>query len=176
MANFGKSMGLRLFLFVIGMPLLAFAGTNAFGTEKNGTRADVEIVRSLYSEFAEEAVIKEPTPQRDILGQPQPVLTRFFTTELSALLLQDRECAVRTQEICDLDFSPMWDSQDPTGATVTIVGRSDLGDVLVTVHYPDNEVRKLVFRLEKKAIGWRIADIVYADGRPSLSQLLKRGH
>jgi hypothetical protein len=153
--------------------LLALASSFGFATENNSVRADVNVVRSLYAEFADEAVLENPETQKPLLDQSRAVLLRYFTSELSAHILRDRECAARTQEICNLDFSPIWDSQDPTGATVTMTGESALGKVHATVSYPNGEKRELVFRLTKTNVGWKIADIIYAGDRQTLSQILR---
>jgi len=153
--------------------LLALASNVGFATGSDSARADVNVVRSLYDEFAGEAVLEDPETQKPLLDQSGVVLMRYFTPELSALILRDRECAARTREICNLDFSPIWDSQDPSGATVKMAGEPTLGSVRTTVGYPNGERRELVFQLTKTSVGWRIADIVYAGDRQSLSQILK---
>jgi hypothetical protein len=162
----------KLSLAIALVSLLALAGNAGFATENNSVRSDVNVVRSLYDEFAGEAVLEDPEMQKSLLDQSQVVLLRYFTPELSALILRDRECTARTQEVCNLDFSPIWDSQDPTGATVKMTGESILGKVHATVRYPNGERRELVFRLTKTSMGWRIADIIYAGDRLTLSQIL----
>jgi hypothetical protein len=164
---------IRLSLASALLFLLALASNVSFATGSAGIRADVNVVRSLYDEFAGEAVLEDPETQRSLLDQPRVVLLRYFTPELSALILQDRECAARTQEICKLDFSPIWDSQDPSGATVKMAGEPTLGGVRTTVSYPDGERKELVFRLTNTSVGWRIADILYTADRQTLSQILK---
>lgn len=153
--------------------LLAMVGSVSFAKENSGVRADVNIVRSLYEDFAGEAVLEDPETQKPLLDQPRLVMLRYFTPELSALILRDRECAVRTQEVCNLDFSPIWDSQDPIGATVKMAGESTLGKVRATVRYPNGEKREMVFRLTKTSVGWRIADIIYAEDKQTLLQILE---
>jgi hypothetical protein len=167
---------LRALLFATTLSMLALTSANAFASDKDGLRADVKVVRSLYSEFAEEAVLEEPLPGKNFLEQPRPVLDRFLTPELSALLVKDRDCAARTHDICGVDFSPIWASQDPSGATVAVIPQADFGNVLVTVNYHNSGARKLIFRLTKGAAGWRIADIVYSDDGSTLSQLLQQAH
>jgi hypothetical protein len=153
--------------------LFALASNVGSATENNGVRADINIVRSLYDEFAGEAVLEDPQTQKPLLDQSRAVLLRYFTSELSVLILRDRECAARTRDICNLDFLPIWDSQDPTGATVKMAGESALGKVRATVRYPNGEKRELVFRLTKTSVGWRIVDIIYAGDRQTLSQILE---
>ena len=160
--------------FAIALILLfALTSSVGFASVSSGVRADVNVVRSLYDEFAGEAVLEDPGTQRPLLDQSRAVLLRYFTPEMSMLLLRDRACAVRTREICNLDFLPIWDSQDPSGATVKMLGESALGSVRATIGYPNGEKRELVFRLARTSSGWRIADIVYTRNRQTLSHILK---
>jgi len=174
---------MRSFLPAAIIAVLALMCGGGIASGREAIRADVGVVRSLYEAFAWEAVLEDWGQEQTLVVQPRPVLLRYFTPKLSELILQDRECVARMQEICNLDFLPLWDSQDPTGATVTIAGGSDPGEVLVKVRYSPNEERKLVFRLANGSDGWRIEDIVFEGwaglggdekGRMSLSRLLAR--
>jgi hypothetical protein len=136
-------------------------------------RPDVGLVRALYQQFAAEAVLADPEPAYALIAQPRAVLARFFTPGMSTLLVQDRACAVRTRAVCNLDFSPIWDSQDPGGATVKIVGGVAPGKVDVVVAYPNGEKRELLFRLVRTTAGWRVAEIAYPGDRWPLSKTLR---
>ena len=163
----------KTILAIALVSILALLGRVGFAMGNDSVRADVKVVRSLYEKFAGDAVLEDPLPQKDLLEQSRVVLLRYFTPELSSLILRDRDCAARNQGICGLDFSPIWDSQDPTGVTVKMTGESALGQVHVTVRYPNGEKRDLVFRLIKTNAGWRIIDIIYSGDRQTLSQILK---
>lgn len=165
--------------FFLAVTVVASALMTGGGSASAGEpiREDVAAVRSLYKAFAWEAVLDEPGPERTLAVQPRAALLKYFTPELSELFLQDRQCIARTQGICNLDFMPLWDSQDPSSATVTMTGEPNPGEVLVQVRYPPGEVRKLHFRLARGPAGWKIADIVYegrdpAQGAFSLTRLL----
>jgi len=171
---------MRALLCAAILSFLMVMGAPGFGTERI-LRPDVVAVRSVYEAFAWEAVIDAPAPGTSLVEQSPSVLMRYFTPELTALILRDRECVARTREICNLDFLPLWDSQDASGATVTLADGPDLGEVLVKVRYPPPEAeKKLVFRLANGSTGWKIADIVYegvegnVNGTISLSRLLGR--
>lgn len=166
-------MTLRGLLLLVSMSLVGLIAKD--GLAADGGRADVSVVRSLYDDFAGETVLGDPETQKQLLDQPRAVLARYFTPELTSLVRQDRECAARTKDICKLDFMPIWASQDPSGATVRIAGESTLGEVAVEVRYPNGEKRKLIYRLRMMPIGWRIADIIYADTGESLSRILSAG-
>ena len=165
-------MTLRGLFLLTSLFLVGLIARDGLAVEGRGIREDVSVVRSLYDDFAGEAVLDEPGTRKQLLDQSQVVLARYFTPELSLLIRQDRDCAARTREICKLDFLPIWASQDPTGATVKIAGESTLGEVVADIRYPNGEKRKLIYRLKKVQAGWRIADIVYVDDGESLSRIL----
>jgi hypothetical protein len=138
----------------------------------------VEVVRQLYSEFACEAVVDAPgcDEQHELADQPRDVLGRYFDDRLTTLWLADRDCARRTRQICALDFSPIWDSQDPTGTYVRIVAAADSSHVDVALRGPASQgLRKLRYTLVQTASGWRIRDID-APSKWSLVRLLSGKH
>ncbi|MEO8803741.1 MAG: hypothetical protein ABI304_12905 [Rudaea sp.] len=153
--------------------LLALGSGVGFARQSKAVRADVTVVHALYDEFAGEAVLEDPETQKPLLDQSRVVLLRYFTPELSALILRDRECAARTREVCNLDFLPIWDSQDPMGATVKMAGEPAVGKVRATIRYANGEKRILIFRLAQTSVGWRIADVIYAGDKPTLAQILR---
>ena len=138
--------------------------------------AGVLLVRQLYTDFACEAVLDDPEcdSQHEFIDQPQSVLAKYFDNRLVQLWLADRRRALRTREVGNLDFSPMWDSQDPSGTFVTISPTMDSTLVQVELRHPYyTEPRYLDYRLAKTSTGWRIHDIS-RRGKWSLVQLLSR--
>lgn len=138
------------------------------------TKGPDEVVVRMYRDYAWEAVIETPLDSsRDLIMQAEPVLSRYFTKELTGLILQDRRCAARTQEICRLDFSPIWASQDPGATAMEIIPGPARDAVTVSYRYPgDNSRVRMVYRLRETGKGWRIADIEYESGK-SLRSILK---
>jgi hypothetical protein len=121
-------------------------------------------------------VIEEPgcDARHEFVDQPQAVLSKYFDDRLVELWLADRRCAARTGEICKLDFSPIWDSQDPAGTFIRIVPTGDSSVVHVEHRHPaEKEPRTLEYRLVSTRRGWRIRDIS-RRGEWSLLQLLAR--
>ncbi|WCE06165.1 hypothetical protein [Pseudoxanthomonas sp. JBR18] len=128
-----------------------------------------EVVARLYHDFAWEAVVV--TNETGLAEQPKDVLLRYFTPGLAGLLVEDARCKARRREICRLDFTPLWASQDPAAEGLTIVQAS--GDT-VGVQYVVPSTREhvsLVFHVVKTAAGWRVGDITYPQGS-SLAGLL----
>lgn len=158
------------------MIFLAWAAVMAAATAQaaHPTTGPDEVVVRLYRDYAWEAVIETPLDSsRDLIMQGEPVLSRYFTKELTNLILQDRRCAVRNQGICRLDFSPIWASQDPGATAMEITPGPARDAVTVSYRYPgDNSRVRMVYRLSQTGKKWRIADIEYESGK-SLRAILK---
>lgn len=138
------------------------------------TPGAVAAVAKIYQDFAAEAVIDTPDLSiEDLFGRPKLALARYLDDELVALVLADRACSQKKQEICNLDFAPIWDSQDMVGTTVKISGTKDPARVLVELKFSaDSKGRRLTYRMTKTAAGWRVHDIEY-DTHVSLVAMLK---
>lgn len=148
----------------------------AASCDRGGEASAISVVQQLYADFACEAVVSEPVcgAQYDMVNQPRAVLARYFDDQLVQLWLADRECATRTREICNLDFAPIWDSQDPSGTSVRILATADSGVVDVEVYrHPTSEKTVLRYTLVQTRAGWRIHDIAHGDAW-SLVALLSR--
>lgn len=151
---------MKAFTFVCAtLSLTASLGS----AQRSKPPAAVAVVRQLYADFACEAVVDEPgcDTQHEFVDQPHLVLAKYFDDRLTRLWLADRNCAARTHEVCRLDFSPIWDSQDPTGTYVRILATPDSAAVDVQVrHGPTSKKSILRYTLVKVPAGWRIHDIV----------------
>ncbi|MFC3471829.1 YbjP/YqhG family protein [Massilia oculi] len=90
-------------------------------------------------------------------------------------MIKDRQCAAKAGGICNLDFDPIFASQDPAAVDLSI--RSMPNDIVaVEFTYPAHGERvKLEYRLAKNEGAWRIGDIRYPGmSDTSLKQLLAR--
>ncbi|MBV8618266.1 MAG: DUF3828 domain-containing protein [Curvibacter sp.] len=123
----------------------------------------LETVAQLYHDFAWEAVIDAPIAGPGLLDQRDAVWMRYFSSQLVQLLRRDRQCVIRTHEICRLDFDPIWASQDPSAFRLKITS----GDRPATVNvsfYPENGPRvDLKYLLVRRGAKWVIDDIQYGD-------------
>ena len=99
-------------------------------------------------------------------------MARYLDDQLVTLVMADRECSRRTQEVCNLDFAPIWDSQDTVGTTVKIAEGKDPSRVQVELHMAPKTVRRLTYVMVKTPAGWRVHDIEY-DSHESLVKMLK---
>lgn len=158
--------------------LILFA-TSFIGVQaQSRPSAPAAVVAKLYADFACEAADDAHgcTRGHELIDQPKAVLSRYFDPRLVRLWLADRACAAKSQEICNLDFAPLWASQDPEGITVQILPAADSAHVDVELRTPHaSSPRVLRYSLIRTPGGWRIHDISF--GREwSLVALLSRRH
>lgn len=132
----------------------------------------VGIVMRLYHDYAFGAVIDQNVPYEPIENEPQAVLERYFDSYLTEKLLEDQRCAKRLGGICNLDFQPMWDSQDMIGTSVEISAGDKQNQVIVALNYNQIAKGRLIYHTVKTSHGWRIHDI--QGTRWSLLALLNR--
>ena len=119
------------------------------------------IVFKLYRDYAWEAVLAAGGD--GLMQQPPRILQHYFDKKLAALILRDRKCSQKG-EICRLDFAPMWASQDPAAADLTVEKTEQKNIIKVQFRYPStNEKIELKYRVTKTPQGWRISDIAGKD-------------
>jgi hypothetical protein len=99
-----------------------------------------------------------------LIHEPREVLARYFDDSLVALILADRQCAVREREPCKINFSPLWDSQDPAASDLQVRSTPDSTVVAVSFRRGASKRAALSFRMRQTARGWRISDITYEWG------------
>lgn len=136
----------------------------------------VAIVASLYKSFAWQVL----SSSIGVFGKPltqqkSSVLRHYFDQDLASLLVKDGHCAAKTGEPCNLDFDPIFASQDPAAIDLTIhFMPKDI--VAVEFTYPaSGENVRLEYRMIRKENGWRIDDIRYPGmSDASLKQVLAR--
>ena len=151
---------------------LCALATTALAQASSGA---VSAVAKLYQDFASEAVFDSPEfATLDLFPRPKATLARYLDDDLVALVMADRACSERKQEVCNLDFAPIWDAQDVAGTTVKISATKDPSRVLVELKFRDEPtVRRLTYHMVKTPLGWRVHDIEY-DSHESLVKMLKR--
>lgn len=123
-----------------------------------GQDARSAVVERLYNDFAWEAGPLQ-AHRTVFVNEERPVLERYLTPALTSLLLRDSTCAKRTHEICQLDFSPVWNSQDPEGTTFKVAGPGPGDTVAVTLKSPNDRPQVVTYDLKQVAAGWRIDNI-----------------
>jgi hypothetical protein len=163
---------MKVFAFI----WLGLVVVGALSAQRAPLSPRVALVRDLYSDFACEAVVDSPgcAERHEFVDLPIDVLRQYFDESLARLWVAERERAGRTREVGKLDFSPIWDSQDPPGTYVRILAISDSSHVEVELrHLADSEIRNLRYTLVRTSAGWRIHDIE-APKKWSLVALLSR--
>lgn len=150
--------------------VIASLRPHSFLGAQQHTAAD--FVRQLYQTYAWETQDSTTTHDRPLFAASPTTLREFLDSSFVAAVMADRACQKRTDGICNLDFDPIWASQDPTGATSKVLGTTDPAVVRVELRYA-SEPQPIVitYRLRSTRAGWRIADMGTKDW-PSLKKQL----
>ncbi|MFY9261693.1 MAG: hypothetical protein WAO71_14455 [Gallionella sp.] len=140
------------FRFFVFLAAILFSFTTIAAPKNDAA----ETVIHLYKDFAWEAVFIVPWKINESLSNASPeVLGQYFDDQLVSLLIKDRNCGL---VFCNLDFSPMWESMDPLGASI-VIRTTDRPDVVtVEVRY-FNGNSMLTYFLRETSAGWKIRDI-----------------
>jgi hypothetical protein len=138
------------------------------------TPRSTDFVAQLYQDYNWETKEQPTSLKRHTLQEEsQKILAHYFDENLTALLLKDKACVKKTKEVCKLDFSPIWASQDPTAfKNLNISPAKEENSVIVELNY-QGEAMKLTYRLLQTKVGWRIKDIEY-DKHASLVSTLSK--
>ena len=165
--------GLSLLKRALAAGMCVFALNTAIAQAQSAPTGAVAAVVKLYRDFAWGAVSDDPElSQLDLFGRSQAEMARYLDSKLIALVMQDRACSRKTQGVCNLDFSPIWDSQDPVGTTVKIKPTPDSNVVAVTLTFRDQDRKsELQYVMTKSTAGWRVRDIRY-NSHKSLVEML----
>jgi hypothetical protein len=148
----------------------------SWSTGVSAAQADAEakVVARLYKDYAWQAF----SIQTELFGQGlgsanKATLEKYFAPDLAKLLVEDTACAVRTRELCNLDFDLLFDSQDPRITDLDVM-RVSPGKVRVQFKDPvTDKVTQIDFNLVMASGKWRIADIIYSEhSQQSLKKIL----
>jgi hypothetical protein len=141
----------------------------------------ISIVYKLYRDYGWEALFDDTDTAdavkflgKPIARQPKNILVHYFDNNLANLLVQDANCVENNPgEICNLDFDPIFASQDISACNLKISDNYDK-TINVEYEYPSNHQKiKIIFVVKKQKTGWRISDINYGDGY-SLKKILSK--
>jgi len=136
--------------------------------------SETKVVARLYKDYAWQALSTQSELFGEGLrGESKATLEKYFAPDLAKVLVEDTACEIRTRELCNLDFDPLFDSQDPR-VTDLDVARLSPGKVRVQFKDPvTDETTRIEFKLIMANGKWRITDIVYSrHPQPSLKKIL----
>jgi hypothetical protein len=118
------------------------------------------------------AAIYEPYKKADFKGQPYWEASRWFTPDLAAAIDKDFAEAKKRKEVPTLDGDPFIDAQDwkveSLAYASSVSGDKAAGAVSFTNF---GEPKAVALTMVKTPAGWRISNIVTANG--SLRALFK---
>ncbi|WP_369977408.1 hypothetical protein [Xanthomonas bundabergensis] len=130
-----------------------------------------QLILNLYHDYAWVAVIGGQWKGNEISSEEKSTLENFFDPHIASLIDKDNKCRSKG-EVCNLDFDPIYASQDPAIYDLK-VGRVNKNKVKVTFKYPEtHEVISIDYSVVKLGSGWRINDVCYSDGS-CLSRILE---
>ena len=153
----------RLLLFLLLPALVSAAPPKESAVRK---------VAALYAEHAAESVIYQPEGAiPTLMERPRSYLKRFLSPALLAAVLEEQR-QTKPGEIRNLDFAPLWASQDPAGVCVGITPGKQDGEVRVSLRYPGSTV-ELEFKMKVQGNQWLVDDILYPDPLRSLKAILR---
>ena len=100
----------------------------------------------------------------DVYGKG--ALSRYFEPSLVALIAADEAAAAKRGDVPELDGDPFIDAQDWEITALKIATKMEGADkATATVSFRNfNEPHSVTVQLIKLQVGWRIADIAWADG------------
>ena len=131
------------------------------------------LITQLYEDYAWE-VVTTSSARNTLMDEPIAVLSKYFDDNLAQLIARDHECRVRTKEVCTLNGSPIWQSNDPEAFDLS-VATNDSTSVTVSFRrrYPQpiDTMVNVRYRMTRTPQGWRVVDILSDDGE-SLVQTL----
>lgn len=134
----------------------------------------VSHVKRIYANFgAEEPGTQSGERQDTLTQQSESTQLKFLSPKLVNLIAKDKECAEKSEGPCQLDFSILWNSQDPTASDVRILPVR--GTKSVIVRYRSAELSTPVtirYELIMTKSGPLVSDIIY-DGTDSLVSILQ---
>jgi hypothetical protein len=146
-------------MLLASLALAAIGATTAVAPANGATPAPAtNAVARLYADCAWEAKA-DGQRRTGLLESGRPVLARYFTPGLTRLLLADRACVRRTKELCNLNWLPHWDSQDPEGAVPRVLSPANPHEIPVEIAYSGGSEHHLTYVLEATPSGDRIANI-----------------
>ena len=103
------------------------------------------------------------------VGTLKPTL---LSHSLRAFIRADQKCAQK-HGVCQLDFDPLYDSQDPEIERVQYRCQKD--QVIATLFAPNDKPKSIVFSLVRENGAWKIDDLHYATHQ-HLKQILSNPH
>jgi hypothetical protein len=154
----------RLWLYLL-VSLLLCPAINAAEPGKGGASAKY-VVEKLYKDYAWTLLFEDLNSSTNLLGQSKKELSKYFSNTLSNLFRADYiNC--KNNEICNVDFDLIYDSQDTDGTHQLRVYPMDANQVVrVTflVGYSSPSTTEIRYKMIYTLKGWRIENIYYSNG------------
>ena len=147
---------------------------NTMADDTHAYEKPEDVVAWVYRDFAFTVVMSTYWENASLVDQSKETLLLYFTDELASLIIKDRQCMEETNMICNLDFNPIFASQDPGATDLKVAPADESNTVRVQFRYPGGgKTIRVSYEVEKTRRGWRIKDIIYS-GSHSLRKILSQ--
>jgi hypothetical protein len=122
-----------------------------------------QLVVQLYHDYAWVVVVGDQWRGRNVADEDVKTLDRYFAPTLVSLLDKDKKCR-SGNGLCNLDFDPIYASQDPAIYALKVISVQGKDEIDVSFKYPETRENVVVkYIMSKAKDGWRIKDICYKD-------------
>jgi hypothetical protein len=153
---------------IISSSLCIFQNANSEECSTDGLMRK-GLVKDLYINFG-----NHKNDSQGIIDQKKAVIGKYFDQKLSMLIMREGQCR-ESGEICNLDFDPIYNSQDPVDYTASYF--CDKNNINVLINHSKkvskaNKSIKVVFTFKNVNNTWKIDDLLYSDGS-SLQKILQ---
>ena len=147
---------------------VTFAAVQAMAAPSSA-RAFVESIYARYHGSSDTA--------HGIVLDRNPVIRRYFTPQLAALIIADEDQAARKNEVPALDGDAFVDAQDWDISRLAVAVEDQGPDrARATVSFRNfGDPKQVRLELVRLPSGWRIDDIVYPAGEGTLRGLYAKG-
>lgn len=154
--------------------LMVISSATAIELTVEGDVSAKLVVEQLYQDYSWENSA-EPAKSKTVLVEAHEVeLSKYFSKSLVDLIRKDNICMARTGGICNLDFDPIYASQDSEATDIKISEPDKNNRVKVQFRYPStHQLIKIQYKMVRTNLGWRINDVCYSTGS-CLRKLLSR--
>ena len=85
--------------------ILLLSSAQVFAENISCVQSSRDLISELYRDYPVQS-------DKDIAGEPRPILRHYFDANMVQLLLREQKCAAKIQGQCNLDFNILSNAQD----------------------------------------------------------------
>lgn len=85
--------------------ILLLSSVQVFAENISCVQSSRDLISELYRDYPVQS-------DKDVAGEPRPILRNYFDANMVQLLLREQKCAAKIQGQCNLDFNILSNAQD----------------------------------------------------------------